>query len=184
MKPKWVKFILRFSAVFLPLSMGFVAVSITLVLLGNYRMHPFTISLVALVSGVFLWISGMIIHKRARFFFAATFLFLTGILLLLLDFNVLDFPARGIWPLLMLFVGTAFTVSGYLHYRKIHAMYIVPSLVFSVLGFVFLLFSTDIITFSLRSLVMWWLPLLFIPSLVSLIVWLIQRKKAVKNGND
>lgn len=184
MKQRWVSIILRISVIYLPLSMGFIAVSITLLLLGNYQMQPFTVSLVALASGVFLWFSGMIIHNRARFFFSATFLFLTGILLLLLDFDILAIPARGIWPLLMLFVGSAFTVSGYLHYRKAHAMYIVPSLAFSALGFIFLLFSTDVISVSLRSLVLWWLPLLFIPSLVSLLVWIIQRKRAVGIGND
>ncbi len=184
MKERWINLVLRFSVVFIPLVMGFVIVSTTLLMLGNYRVPPFAGGMLSLVSGVFLWFCGMIIKNRARFFFSATFLVLTGFLLLLLDLDLFSLTARDTWPLLMLFVGTAFTVSGYLHYRKIHALYFVPSLAFSVLGFVFLLFTTDIISVSLRSVVLWWLPLLFIPSLVSFVVWLVQRKRVVGTENE
>lgn len=184
MKERWINLVLRFSVVFIPLVMGFVIVSTTLLMLGNYRVTPFAGGVTSLVSGVFLWYCGMVIKNRARFYFSATFLVLTGLLLIVLDLDLFLLTARETWPILMLFVGSAFTVSGYLHYRKIHALYFVPSLVFSTLGFVFLLFTTDIIAVSLRSVVLWWFPLLFIPSLVSLVVWIIQRKRKVGTENE
>lgn len=184
MKERWINLVLRFSVVFIPLVMGFVIVSTTLLMLGNYRVPPFIGGATSLLSGILLWYCGMIIKNRARFFFSATFLVLTGLLLIVLDLDLVLLTARETWPILMLFVGTAFTVSGYLHYRKFHARYIVPSLVFSTLGFVFLLFTTDIIAVSLRSVVLWWFPLLFIPSLVSLVVWIIQKRRAPGTEND
>ena len=184
MKERWINLLLRFSVVFIPLVMGFVVVLTTLFMLGDFRFSPFAGAVCSLVSGVLFWYLGILIKNRARFFFSATFLFLTGILLLLLDMNIVQLSVRETWPLLMLFIGSAFTVSGYMHYRKPHAMYIVPSLVFSTLGFVFLLFSTDIIGVPLRSVMLWWFPLLFIPSLVSLLVWIFQRKRVDGSGNE
>lgn len=184
MKERSVSIILRFSVVFIPLIMGFIVVSTTLLMLGNFKLPAFSASVIALLSGSLLWYLGIIIRGRARFFFSATFLLLTGLLLLLLELRCFHLTTRETWPLLMLFIGSAFTVSGYIHYRRIHALYIVPSLVFSSLGFIFLLFSTDVIAVSLRSIVLWWLPLLFIPSLVSLVVWFIQRKRNVGTVND
>ncbi len=184
MKERWINLLLRFSVIFIPLVMGFVVVLTTLFMLGDFRFSPFVGSICALVTGVLFWYLGLLIKNRARFFFSSTFLILTGILLLLLDLNVVHLSVRETWPLLMLFIGSAFTVSGYLHYRKPHALYIVPSLVFSTLGFVFLLFSTDIIGVPLRSVVLWWFPLLFIPSLVSLIVWLSQRTRVTRSGDE
>ena len=184
MKERWINLLLRFSVIFIPLIMGFVVVLTTLFMLGDFRFSPFVGSLCALVSGALFWYLGALIKNRARFYFSSTFLIFTGILLLLLDLGIVRLSVHETWPLLMLFIGSAFTVAGYLHYRKFHALYIVPSLVFSTLGFVFLLFSTDVIGVPLRSVVFWWFPLLFIPSLVSLVVWIIQRKRVTGSGNE
>ena len=75
------KCILRVSVPLLPLSIGFLAVGITLLLLGSLSVPRFVFSVPALVSGCFLWYAGMYLKNRARFFFAATFLALAGCLL-------------------------------------------------------------------------------------------------------
>jgi predicted MFS family arabinose efflux permease len=71
----------------------------------------------------------------------------------------------------MLFFAIAFAVAGYLHYKRLHPLYVVPAFVFAGVGFLFLLFSTDIIHLSLITVALWWFPLLCLPALVSCIIW-------------
>ncbi len=174
------KWTLRLSVVFLPLSIGFIAVSVTLMTLMDYRPPRFLLPLASVLSGILLWFAGVQVEKRARFFFAATFLLLTGGMFILLDAGLLSIPFPAIWPFLMPFIGISFIVSGYLRYRRVHVVYMAPAVAFSGLGFLFLLFATDVITVSIGSIVLWWFPVLLLPSIISMVIWLVQRKR--KNG--
>lgn len=174
------KWTLRLSVVLLPLSIGFIAVTVTLITLMDFRPPKYLLPLASIISGVLLWFGGVQVRKRARFFFAATFLCLTGGLFLLLDAGLVSIPFSSIWPFLMLFIGIGFIVSGYLQYRRLHVVYMAPAIAFSALGFLFLLFASDIITVSIRSIVLWWFPILLLPTVISMLIWLFQRKR--KNG--
>lgn len=174
------KWTLRLSVIFLPLSIGFIAVSVTLMTLMDYRPPEFLLPVASILSGIILWFAGEQVKKRARFFFAATFLLLTGCLFILLDAGVLSIPFSAIWPFLMLFIGIGLIVAGYIRYRRVHVVYMAPAIAFSGLGFLFLLFATDIIAVSIGSIVLWWFPVLLLPSIISMVIWLIQRKR--KNG--
>jgi hypothetical protein len=167
---------LKLSVTAIPVLIGLLAVSITEVLLGVFVLPPFILPIFSICLGLSLWYVGHILGDRKRFYFGATFLLLTGILLLLIDSGNITLPLFSVWPFLMLFIAIAFAVSGFLHYRRIHALYAVPALVFAGLGFFFLLFSTDIIRFSLVTVVLWWFPLVFLPALVSVIIWAVKKK--------
>lgn len=176
--------ILRLSAILLPVSMGFTVVAITLLMLGNLRMPRFSMSFLSLITGIILWYAGILLKNRVRFFFAATFLLLTSVLLFFIDFNFMYILLPVVWPILMVFVAISFTVSGFLCYHKLHAMYIVLSLAFSGLGVLFFLFSSKLITLSFITVVLWWFPVLFLLSVISLVIWLFQRISAVRDINE
>jgi len=167
--------LLRLSVVVLPSSIGFLAVVITLMTLLNRHLFYMVLPLVSIACGLFLAWSGHYFEDRFRFHFSASFLLLSGFLLLLLDLGLFSIPLPSVWPFLMLFVGLSFMISGMIRYRRAHPMFIVPAFFFFALGFLFLLFSTDIIHVSLVSLALWWLPLLLVPTIVSFLLWLFRR---------
>ncbi len=173
---------LRISVVLLPLSVGFVAVAVTLLMLMNLELPRYTVAIVGIVSGAFLWHAGSAMHNRIHFLFTATFLFLTGMLFLLIDAGVFPFRFPGVWPLLMLFVGLSFIVSGFFRYHRLSAIFMVPALAFAALGFMFMLFSTHLIPVSFTTVVLWWVPLLLLPALITFVIWLVRRRGA--NGEE
>lgn len=176
-KQVFKRWILRVSAILLPVGVGVLIVALTLAMLTDIHFPRFSISFFAIACGSILWFSAPFLKNRLRFSFSAVLLILTGLLLLFIDFGLLKMPIPGVWPFLMLFVGMSFLVSGSLEYRKAHAVYIVPALAFCVLGGIFLLFSTDIIPLSLLSFVFLWFLLLILPTLVSVLIWISRRRR-------
>lgn len=183
-KARLKKWIIKFSSLLLPVSVGFIVVSLTLVLLGDLQMPRFVLAVSALIPGAILWYAGMLLKNRARFYFAATFLILTGCLLLVLDVYPYSIPLPVIWPLLMLIIALSFISSGFLRYRKVHAIYIVPAVAFSILGFIFLLFTTKVITVSFISVALWWFPLFFLPAASAFVLWLFQKSHISRDSNE
>jgi len=179
-----IKIILRISAILLPISLVCFIVAFTFGMLGIFDFPRFSISVFSLFCGIILWYAGILLRDRFRFFFTATLLSLSGLMLLLIDFRVIELTLRGIWPFFMLFIGISFMIAGSLRFHRLHAVYIVPALAFAALGFVFLLFSTSLIPFSLKSLVLWWFPLLILPSIISFFIWLSQKRHHNHDGND
>jgi hypothetical protein len=169
------KWTLRVSAILLPLSIGLIVVVITLMMLGDLRLPRFVLSCIAFLCGSVMWYAGILLKNRARFFFAATFLVLTGIMMLILDAGFISVSLPVVWPLFMIFVGIAFLVSGVIRYRKLHAMYLTPALAFLGLGILFLLFSTHLIQLSLIRVVLWAFPIVFLPLAVTLIIWFARK---------
>ena len=178
------RIILRISAILLPISLVCFTVAFTFGMLGIFEFPRFSISVFSLLCGIILWYAGILLRDRFRFFFTATLLSLSGLLFLLIDLGFIELTLRGIWPFLMLFIGISFMIGGSLRFRRLHAVYIVPALAFTVLGFLFLLFSTSVIRVPLVSLVLWWFPLLILPSVVSFFVWLSRKKRENHDGNE
>ncbi len=179
------KLIISCSHILLPASIGFTVVVITLLMLGNLEMPRFMLSGVTFFAGAMLLYAGIQLKNRIRFFFTATFLLLVSILfLILIDLRLVYVPLPMIWPLLMFFIAMSFLISGFFKFRKIQATYIVLAAAFSSLGFVFLLFTTKIITVSFKSIALWWFPLFLLPYVFAFIVWLFQRKKSAKDFDE
>jgi len=169
---------LRVSWILLPLAVGVFAVGLTLTLLGSGRFPIYALSFASVFVGAWIWYAGYVLGHRRRFYFASTFLFLTAALLFFMKAGVIALPHRAVWPFLMLFVGIAFLVAGHARLDKFHPAYFIPAVAFSGLGFFFLLFTTDIIPFSLGSVVLWWSPVIFLPAILSFSIWLYRRNKA------
>ncbi len=174
------KIVLRISWILLPLGIGVFAVSLTLTLLGSARLPIYLLFAGSLLLGLALWYAGNLLEHRRRFYFASTFLILTAGLLFCMKAGIVTLPHRAIWPFLMLFVGFAFLVAGHSRLDRIHPAYLVPAIAFTGLGFLFLLFTTDIIPFSLMSVALWWAPVIFLAAIVSFAVWLYRKKVSGK----
>lgn len=174
---------MRVSAVLLPLSIGLVVVAVTLLMLGDLRLPRFSLTVLSFAFCFLLWYSGVNLGNRARFFFAATFLFLTGSLMLVIDLGVVAVSFPVVWPFLMVFVGVSFFVSGAIRYRRLHAMYIAPGIAFLGFGVLFLLFSFHLIPLSLTSAVLWGFPIFLLPLVITIIIWFVRKGSPGKDAN-
>lgn len=170
------KLAVRISAALLPLSVGFLAVAITLLMLIDYSFPRFMVACAALIPGLVLLRVGMVVSHQSRFYFAATFLVLTGLLFLCIDLGLCPVRFSAVWPTLMLFTGMSFLSSGYLRHRKLEISYLVPAIAFTLLGFLFMLFSTRMVRVSFTTVVLWWSPIVFLPMCISLVIWLFRRR--------
>lgn len=171
------KLALRISWILIPLAVGIVVVALTLMFLGGRHLPSYAMLSLTFVFGAVMWYFGYLLGHRRRFYFAATFMFLTAGLLLLLEIGMLSLPPRNVWPFLTLFIGISFMVAGHVRFDRFHPAYAVPAVAFTGLGFLFLLFSTDIIPFSFGSVVLWWSPVIFLPMVISVVLWLYRRNK-------
>lgn len=95
----------------------------------------------------------------APFFFGA---FLAGLGVFLLARGLAGWPLRAAWPLVMPVIGLALAATGYRDKGRAKASYLIPALGFAGLGFLFSLFSFDIIGISLGRFIRIWWPLLVI----------------------
>ncbi len=176
------KIILRVSDILLPVSIGFVAVAVTLLMLGDLRLPKFILPLISFLSAGVLLSAGILLRTHSRFSFAATFLLLTGGLMLFVDLGVVALSLRVLWPVMTLFVGVSFLSSGFMRFRRPRAVFVTPAVVFLFLGIVFLLFSTRQLRFSILSEYVWWYPVVFLP-VIAFVVWYI-RRNAYGKGHD
>jgi hypothetical protein len=177
------KWLLRVSSVVLPVSIVFVAVSLTLLMLGDFRLPPFVLSAVCFASAAFIWFAAFQMLNRARFSFAATFLTLTGVFLLLVDIRSITLSLRLIWPIIMFFVGISFFVAGLFRYRRLHAVFMAPAVVFCALGLVFLLFSTHFLQFSFIPAFLWWFPFLLLP-VIAFFIWFVRKHAGDRDAKE
>jgi hypothetical protein len=177
------KWILRISAVILPVSIVFVAVSVTLLMLGDFRLPSVSVPAVCFVSAALIWYAAFQMQNRARFSFAATFLTLTGLFLFLIESRPATLSLRLLWPVVMCLVGISFFVSGIFRYRRFHVVFMAPAITFCALGFVFLLFSTHFIQFAFIPVFLWWFPLLLLP-VIGFFIWFVKKHAGDGNAHD
>ena len=178
------KWLLKISAVLLPLSIGFIVISFTLIMEGDLRLPRFLLSDVALICGGLLLCTGILLRNRIRFFFASCFLLLTGVLLFLIDIGLIITPLSIIWPVLMIFLGVSFIMSGYICHHKVKIAFMVPAIAFILLGCIFFLFTTDVIAVSFSTVVLWIGPIVLLPLGILFLVWLFRKRKSSGNSDE
>jgi hypothetical protein len=116
-----------------------------------------------LSSGVLLAIvSFKLREKQARFIFLSSFLILTGALLLCIASGLIPYSIFRLWPLLSVFSGLSLFPAGFHRYSGPRARFVVPALVFILLGIGFLLFSFRWVPFSFSRFILTWWPLLLV----------------------
>ncbi|MGL4985852.1 MAG: hypothetical protein ACRC5H_01785 [Treponemataceae bacterium] len=123
-----------------------------------YFLRP---SLLFILGGFFLY-RLLTSEKRPLYIFASIVFLLAAILFLLVDSGITQFSTHQLWPFFVLFTGIALFPSGYVKYKFIHPVFIVPALMLFFLGSLFLLFSFNVIKIPLSHFVLKWWPVLLI----------------------
>lgn len=182
LKERTEKLLLKASIALLPLWVGVLAVSITLFLVSEFPFPRYSVSAATLFFGAFFWLSALHFKTLYRFYFASVFLLQTGGLLFLHDAGLGFLPLKALWPFFMIFIAVSFVVSGFIRYRRPKPSFIVPSAGFLVLGFVFLLFSSEIISISFISFALFAFPLVFVPVSISVLYWLVRVRVRIAAG--
>ena len=174
------------------------AVGISCIILGAlmlvFRFASASLSFVSglnvfavIVGGVLLYLCATKIH-RAWTIFLGSFLILNGFFIFIIKLRVLPFGMGQLWPLFVIFSSFSLLLSGFYKFKRIVAVYFVPSLVLIFLGVFFLQFSLHIIKVPIRIFAAMWWPLLFIFIGIGLLItffYIQHTKKAVlESGED
>jgi len=128
---------------------------------GGSRLAAFFASF-CVASGVLLSLIAVRLRRRARYLFIASFLIMTGLLLLSIAGGLVPYSFFKLWPLLSVFAGLSLLPAGYQRYSGFSARYVVPAISFVSLGGLFLFFSFDLYPFSFVRFFLDWWPLLLV----------------------
>jgi hypothetical protein len=102
------------------------------------------------------------LNKRSLYLFFAALFLQTGFFLFLSALRVIPVAFSRAWPLLSVFAGIALLPTGWHRHGVFRIRYIVSSAAFIVLGSALLVFSLDLVSFSLAQFVRNWWPLLVV----------------------
>jgi cell division protein FtsW (lipid II flippase) len=120
------------------------------------------------------------LNKRSIYLFFAAFFLLVGFFLFLSALHIIPFSFSQLWPLLSIFAGLALLPAGWRHFGSFRSRYVVPSVVFVLLGCTLMLFSFRMVPFSFKHFVISWWPLLVV--LIGLILVLLSL--GTKNNSE
>lgn len=102
--------------------------------------------------------------------------FINGIIICLVNFNILDVTFKQIWPTFVVISGCSFLISDLFIYRRIRTSFLFPSIMLIFLGFTFLLFSMNVFNISFRKFIsVFWPIILVVFGIILLIIYGIQR---------
>ncbi len=122
-------------------------------------------------SGVLLALIAIKLHRRSRYVFVASFVIMTGSLLLLIEGGAIPYRFPTLWPLLSIFAGLSLIPAGCHRFACVRVSFLVPAVGFVVLGALFLLFSFHVYPFSFaRFIIDWWPFLLGLAGICLLLV--------------
>jgi hypothetical protein len=113
-----------------------------------------------LTAGAIFAICAIKLQKRSIYLFFASYFLLIGFFLVLLALKILPIPFSRSWPLLSIFAGLSLIPAGWHRFTRIHAVYLLPAIVFIGLGSTLLFFSLDIAPWSFKQFMLNWWPLL------------------------
>jgi hypothetical protein len=114
------------------------------------------------IIGVLFAVFAIKLNKRSLYLFFAAFFLLVGLFLFLSALRLIRASFTQAWPLLSVFAGLALIPAGWHRFGAIRIRYMVPAVVFVILGCALMIFSFDIVPFSFRQFVINWWPLLIV----------------------
>lgn len=154
------KHTVKFFRTFLAIGFLFVLAGLTLLLtLPAKKAEGFLVVFhLALMFGaaVLIYIA-LLLHKGILLYFGLN-IFIYSVGATFVNVNVMDFSFAKLWPLLMISFGITLVPSGYLRFKKMRTIYLIPAAMLSVLGILFALFAFDIITIPFKTFFMYMWP--------------------------
>jgi hypothetical protein len=118
------------------------------------------------------------LNKRSLYLFFAAFFLQVGLFLFLSALHIFPVAFSQAWPLISVFSGIALFPAGWHRYGFFRVRYVAPSAAFVVLGSALMVFSLDLVSFSLAQFVGNWWPLLVVLSGLILILVSLSTKHA------
>jgi hypothetical protein len=115
-----------------------------------------------IIAGSLFAFLAVAMNKRSVYLFLAAFCILIGFFLFISSLSVVPIMLRDWWPVASIFAGLAMIPAGWHHYGIIKPRYVVPSVIFIILGVALLFFSLGIVDFSFKQFLIRWWPLLFV----------------------
>ena len=120
-------------------------------------------------------------NRRSSFLFYSALSFQAGLFLFLDAMHIIPIRFYRAWPLISVFTGIAFLPAGWHRYGKLKANYIVISMAFIALGSVLLIFSLNLVDFSLAQFIRHWWPLLLLLAGLTLVLIAIGTRLPLDN---
>lgn len=124
------------------------------------------------------------VNHQSKFLFVGVFLFLSGILMLIISSGFTTWNLKQLWPFFSLFLGVSLLLTG--RYKKKRwgtFQFIIPSILLIVLSFFFSLFSFGYIKESLSEIVAVFWPLLFVVGGLSMVVVFYEKRRILAWNN-
>jgi hypothetical protein len=128
---------------------------------------PVVLAAAFIIIGSFFAFLAVRMGRRSIWLFLATFFILVGFFLLLSSLRILPVTPLEWWPAVSIFAGLSLIPSGWHHFGAVRRSYLVPAILFIILGAVLLVFSLNIVNFSFRQfLIRWWHLLLVLAGIL------------------
>jgi hypothetical protein len=118
------------------------------------------------------------------YLFFASFFILIGSFLFLSALGIIPFSLAQVWPLLSVFAGLALLPAGWRHYRRVSYRYLIPAVVFIVLGCILLIFSFKMAPFSFKRFIITWWPLVLVVTGIILVLLSLSSKGKTGSGDN
>ena len=115
-----------------------------------------------MASGITCAIFSIRLNKRSLYMFFAAFFIMLGLFVFLSALQIFPIKFSKAWPVFSIFSGIALIPSGWHRFGILKKQYLVPAIAFIILGAVLLIFSFDLVPFSLFHFVLTWWPLLLV----------------------
>lgn len=126
-----------------------------------------------------------LVLSKAILFYGSLNLFIYSVIELILNTHVIQWNASQLWPIMMIAFGVTLIPSGYLRYKKMRTIYTIPAVVLSFLGFVFILFSFDIIAIPFKTFILFaWPAVLIFCGVILILYYLYAQKYKDKDVDD
>ncbi len=109
------------------------------------------------------------------------FCFLSSIVFLLMDNNIVHLGLSELWPCFVISAGLAILPASIYKFKRIRSVYLFPSILLLVLGIFFLMFSLDVFKFTLVQFISSWWPMILIICGIALVVIFFVQKSNKKD---
>ncbi|MDR2477206.1 MAG: hypothetical protein LBD18_05430 [Treponema sp.] len=119
-------------------------------------------SFLFIILGAVCAVPAIKLNKRSLYLFFAALFLQAGFFLFLFALQIIPIAFSRAWPLLSIFSGLALFPAGWHRYGVFKAKYVAPSAAFVILGSALMIFSLDLVSFSLAQFVRNWWPLLVV----------------------
>lgn len=129
----------------------------------------------------FIFLFCFIVFSRTAFkLFLGVMFTLSGVFSLLVSQKIIPWSMEEWWPMLVIFAGISLCCCCFINVRRVSIGYSFSALFMILLGVLFLFYSFDVITISLRELMVKIFPVILILAGFFLVVLYFQRKAIMR----